>query len=318
MKKEDNWVNLTKLLCVLIVLLGHYNFTDWAGTNWLLYTVKSAVSVMFIYSGYYLCRNKILDEHEKTKEYLGHLGLMVIVWALLDFFNDVGNSGRTLDAVSEIFQDDMFNFVRLDYGHLWYIQNLFLAVAIMFIFKKKHFRVWEIILLIVLQKCYYWLLICSLASIGIGFILAESEKAFGKKRLITCLCTGVISAVILCGFSYEWFSIGGVCQEIIIETMRYVLAVSVAVVSLCMDSLVPFNLGMAGRYIRKLSTVIYLSHMMFVDFSFKVAAHNGALWAEKNFFIYSAGTAVIMSFTTGIVLVAVSGLKKFRWLRKIF
>lgn len=228
MKKEDNWVNLTKLLCVLIVLLGHYNFTDWAGTNWLLYTVKSAVSVMFIYSGYYLCRNKILDEHEKTKEYLGHLGLMVIVWVLLDFFNDVGNSGRTLDAVSEIFQDDMFNFVRLDYGHLWYIQNLFLAVAIMFIFKKKHFRVWEIILLIVLQKCYYWLLICSLASIGIGFILAESEKAFGKKRLITCLCTGVVSAVILCGFSYEWFSIGGVCQEIIIETMRYVLAVSVA------------------------------------------------------------------------------------------
>ena len=52
-KKEDNWVNLIKLLCIFIVVLGHYNYTDWNGTVWLLYIVKSAVSVMFIYSGYY-------------------------------------------------------------------------------------------------------------------------------------------------------------------------------------------------------------------------------------------------------------------------
>lgn len=66
-KKEDNWVNLIKLLCIFIVVLGHYNYTYWNGTVWLLYIVKSAVSVMFIYSGYYLCKNKVLDDYDKTK-----------------------------------------------------------------------------------------------------------------------------------------------------------------------------------------------------------------------------------------------------------
>lgn len=33
-KKEDNWVNLIKLFCVFIVVFGHYNYTDWAGTKY--------------------------------------------------------------------------------------------------------------------------------------------------------------------------------------------------------------------------------------------------------------------------------------------
>lgn len=254
----------------------------------------------------------------KMEIYLEHLGKIVIVWAFLGFLYDVFYSDKTIEAIRKIFQDDMFEFVRFDYGHLWYIQNLFLAVAIMFIFKKKHFEVWEVILLIVLQKCYYWLLICALASIGIGYILADTEKVFDKKKMITCLCTGVIAVVILCGFSYGWLSMGEWGKEIVIETMRYVLAVSVAVFGLSLDSLVPLDFGVTGRYIRKLSTVIYLSHMMFIEPSFQVAAHNGALWGEKDYFIYSAGTAVILSIVTGIVLIIASERKLFRWLKEIF
>lgn len=205
-----------------------------------------------------------------------------------------------------------------DSGHFWYIQNLFFAVAIMFIFQKKHFKVWEVILLIILQKCYYWLLICSLASIGIGYILAETERCFDKRKLLISLCTGIIATVTLCGFSYGGLNMPYSLDDIIIEAMRYVLSTSMAVIGLCMDSAAPIKLGRMGRHIRKLSTGVYLSHNIFVEFTFKVAAHFGAVWGEKEFFIYSAGTAVLLSVATGTALVIVSEWKPFRILKKIY
>lgn len=66
----------------------------------------------------------------KMEIYLEHLGKIVIVWAFLGFLYDVFYSDKTIEAIRKIFQDDMFEFVRFNYGHLWYIQNLFLAVAI--------------------------------------------------------------------------------------------------------------------------------------------------------------------------------------------
>lgn len=30
-KEEDNWINLIKLAAVLVVVLGHYNYTDVVG-----------------------------------------------------------------------------------------------------------------------------------------------------------------------------------------------------------------------------------------------------------------------------------------------
>lgn len=218
----------------------------------------------------------------------------------------------------KLFQDTMYDFCRFESGRFWYIQNLFMAVALMFISKKKHFKMWEVILLIVVQKCYYWLLICSLASIGIGFILAETEKLLDKKRLMICLYTGVIAAVVLCGFSYGWLNIPHALEEVAVEAMRYVLSTSVAVIGLCMDSLVPVQLGNVGRYIRKLSTVIYLSHMLFIGYTFDVAAAHGAMWGDKKFYIYSAGTVVMLSIVTGMALIIVSELKPFKILKKIY
>lgn len=212
----------------------------------------------------------------------------------------------------------MFDVARFNSGHFWYIQNLFLAVAMMFLFQKKHFKIWEVILLIFLQKCYYWLLICALASMGIGFILAETERKFDKKKLLLSLCIGVIAAGTLCGFSYGKISIWYVSDEIIIEIMRYVLSVSVAVVGICLDSIAPLRLGAAGHYIRKISTVIYLSHNLFTEFTFKIASHYGALWGEEKFFAYSAGSAVLLSFATGMALILVSEIKPFRRLKKLY
>lgn len=316
--KEDNWVNLIKLLCVLIVILGHYSYTEWAGAIWLTHIVKSAVRIMFIYSGYYLRKNNILGEHDKTQKYLKHLGTMATVWVFFYFLRDVGYSEKTWNAVNEMIQSTMYDYIRFDSGHFWFVQNLFLAVAIMFVFQKKHFKVWEIIFLVVLQSCYYWNLLCALTGIGIGFVLAESKKTFDKEALFIWLITAMISAGMLCGFSYGWIHVPFVLENMLIESMKYVLAVSVAVVALCMDALVPIYFGSAGRYIRKLSTVAYLSHNIFVEFTFKVASHYGAPWGDKKFFFYSAGTAILMSFTTGVILIAASEWKPLRILKKIY
>lgn len=318
-KKEDNWVNLIKLFCVFIVVFGHYNYTDWAGTKWLLYIVKSAVSVMFIYSGYYLSKNKVLDDFDKTQKYLKHLVIMTVVWLLIYFVRDVIQGEHTLESVEQIFQDTMFNFVQFNSGHIWYIQNLFLAVALMFVFRKKHFGIGEIILLIAAQKCYYWLLICALASIGIGCLLAEIEHKFDRTCCFACLGTGIAAIAVMCGFSYGWigtrYVLGG---DIMIEIMRYAASVSVAVVGLCLDTMIPLNMSVIGHYIRKLSTVVYLCHTLFIQYTFQVASSHGALWGEKKFFIYSAGTGMLLSIITGIVLIIVSEIKPFRWLKKIY
>lgn len=317
-KKEDNWVNLIKLLCIFIVVLGHYNYTYWNGTVWLLYIVKSAVSVMFIYSGYYLCKNKVLDDYDKTKKYLERLAVITVVWVFLYFIRDVMQGEHTIDAVSQIFQNNMYDFTRFDSGHLWYIQNLFLAVVMMFTFRKKHFKIGQIILLIALQKCYYWLLICALASIGIGYFLAEIECKFDWKHFFVCLCTGIVAAVVLCGFAYGWISAPVILKEVAIETMRYVLSASVAIVGLSLDSVLPLNMKVTGHYIRKLSTVVYLCHNLFVQYTFQVASGHGALWKSRDFFLYSVGTAIWLSVITGIAIIIVSEIKPFRWLKRIY
>ena len=159
---------------------------------------------MFIYSGYYLSKNKVLDDFDKTQKYLKHLVIMTVVWLLIYFVRDVIQGEHTLESVEQIFQDTMFNFVQFNSGHIWYIQNLFLAVALMFVFRKKHFGIGEIILLIAAQKCYYWLLICALASIGIGCLLAEIEHKFDRTCCFACLGTGIAAIAVMCGFSYGW------------------------------------------------------------------------------------------------------------------
>lgn len=317
-KKDDNWVNLIKLLCVFIVVLGHYNYTNWAGSMWLKYIVKSAVSVMFIYSGYYLCKNKILDDHEKTKKYLIRLAIITISWLLIYFITDVIQSEHTLESVNQIFQEYMSDLVKFDNGHIWYIQNLFLAVALMFAFRKMHFKIGEIVILLIVQKCYYWLLICALANLGIGCVLADIEHKFDRKRCMMCLCTGIAAITIICGFSYGWITTSDFLQGIIIEIMRYIASTSVATVGLCLDAMIPIKMNVTGHYIRKLSTVVYLSHMLFMQYTFQVASNHGALWGEKQFFIYSAGTALILSIATGGILILLSEIKPLRWLKKIY
>ena len=121
----------------------------------------------------------------------------------------------------------------------------------------------------------------------------------------------------LCAFSYGEISVN-IFIEVVIEAMRYLLSTSVAAIGICMDLLVPLRLGIAGHYIRKISTVIYLCHNLFVQYAFEVAADHGALWGEEKFFIYSVGTAIILSFGTGILLCAISELKPFGWLKKIY
>lgn len=77
--------------------------TDWGGTGWFLYIVKSAVSVMFIYSGYYLCKNKTLQEQDKAEKYLVHLGTSTVVRVLLYFLRDVGCAEKTWGTINETF-----------------------------------------------------------------------------------------------------------------------------------------------------------------------------------------------------------------------
>lgn len=319
MAKEDNWVNIVKLLSIFTVLLGHYNYYDnLEFGHFLTHIVKGGVCVMFIYNGYYLYKNKTLDSHDKTIGYLSRLAVMAGVWITLYFLKDIWYGEKTAAAVYGAFCSLLENAARFNNGVLWYVQNLFLAVALLFVFKKKRFRMWEFVMLALLLRCYYWLLLFALLGIGIGYVLAEHEDRLGKKALLASLSGAVLSVVVLWAVIYGKLSTGTWLDLMVADLGKYTLAASMATAGICMDKVLPLALGKNGRYLRKISTVIYLSHLLFTEITFRVAAALGAQWGTVKFFVYSAGTAAVLSVITGIVLIAASGWKPLKFLKRIY
>lgn len=324
-KEENVWVDLGKLLCIFVVVAGHCYFVEGDRFYWLRGLVKACVQVMFVFNGYYLAKNKTLLSPEKGRKYIGHLLMMCVCWEAIYFastayYADKTQPGWFLNRLVE----EMENFSSLNSGPLWYIQNLVFVVLVLYVMQKKCFSGKEVLLVFLLSSLVGKRMDRAFVGVMLGYYLAQKQeelKERGKGKT-----WGLGTAICLTSFGLMMISYcttmnagiwGGHGALIIQSVLRNLFSVSFVWAVLEINALLPIKAGWAGYGLRKISTIIYLSHMLFIQKSIDIVGRYH-MWGTVEFFFRITEAVILMSILLGVLMICLSRFQMFRWLKRVY
>lgn len=339
-RKENGLVDITKVICALIVVAGHCYLADVPGFAWYTNLVTLAVQIFFIFSGYFLVAAHTLEQEQKSATYVRHLFGMTMVWAVLYFILNL----LITDKSSAVWVYDFVNlwtefFSSLNSGHLWYLQNMLIVVAVLLGMKKTSFSWKETFVLLVITTLFYGRITRAVLGIAVGMRLAQmdgkmqkckgkadakmSADASGKvhaenKSAVIYLSAvaALVVAVVVLWTGREHAALNGIMTNAVINITSILLAY--------MALHIPMPSGrMNYVYIRKQSTLIYLVHLLLVPFVAKVmeklplstiwGKEKGLIWCLCLTAIVTAGSVIF-----GAIVIALTKNRKFAWLKKLY
>lgn len=317
-KREDVWVNLTKIWCVCIVVIQHCNMADCVWLNWFPEYTDTCVQVMFIFSGYYLVRNQSLQSEEKGSRYIRHLVGMVLIWEIIYFFTDLCYTDKTASGwLYQYMTQCMDSFVRLSSGHLWYIQNLTFVIMILYCLKKERYGWKEVVFFLIAASFFPVHVIRTAAGVFFGGYLAQNKKEAAKGKAAVLLIAAIAFSACMITLYYIEVSFSYFIYLSSIQLLLNLAAMAFACWAIDMDELYPINAGAAGYYIRKIATNIYLLHVMFIQIAMRVTEHH-AVWGETKYSFIAAMYTTIFSIAAGVVLIWLSRRKRFQWIKYLY
>lgn len=340
-RKENGLVDITKVICALIVVAGHCYLADVPGFAWYTNLVTLAVQIFFIFSGYFLIAAHTLEQEQKATKYVRHLFGMTMVWAVFYFILNL----LITDKSSAVWVYDFMNlwtefFSSFNSGHLWYLQNMLIVVVLLLGMKKTSFSWKETLALFVIATLFYGRITRAVLGIAVGICLAQmdgkmqqckgkadakmSADASGKVRAGKNKSLGMFligAATLAAAGGILWMgnhnaAVTGIMTNYIINMTSILLAYA----ALHM----PMPSGKVNYvYIRKQSTLIYLVHLLLVPFVAKVMAKlplSGILGGEKGLIwcLCLAAIVTVGSVIFGAIVIALAKHEKFAWLKKLY
>lgn len=318
-KREDIWVNFTKIWCVCIVVIQHCNMTNCEWLKWFPEYTDTCVQVMFIFSGYYLVKNKSLQSEEKGRRYMKHLAGMVLIWEIIYFFADLCYTDKTAsDWMYQYVTQCVDSFVSLRSGHLWYIQNLVFVVMILYCLKKERYGWKEVIFFLIAVSFFPVHVIRTAAGLFFGGYLAQNkEKYQGRGRTAVLFIAAIAFSACMIALNYIETAFSCPLYPSSIQLLLNLAAMALACWAINMDELYPLNVGAAGYYIRKIATNIYLMHAMFIQLAMRLTGHH-AMWGETKYSFITAMYTAIFSIAASVVLIWLSRRERFQWLKYLY
>lgn len=340
-RKENGLVDITKVICALIVVAGHCYLADVPGFAWYTNLVTLAVQIFFIFSGYFLVAAHTLEQEQKATNYVRHLFGMTMVWAVLYFILNL----LITDKSSTVWVYDFINlwtefFSCFNSGHLWYLQNMLIVVVLLLGMKKTSFSWKETLALFVIATLFYGRITRAVLGIAVGICLAGMDRKMqerkanagakacaggaisvntGKNKSIGMFLIGVGSVAVAGGILWlgsDNAAVAGIMTNYIIN-MTSILLAYVALH-------IPMPSGKVNYvYIRKQSTLIYLVHLLLVPFVAKVMAKLplSGIWGEEKGLIWCLCLTAIVtvgSVIFGAIVIALAKREKFAWLKKLY
>lgn len=319
-RKENGLVDITKVICALIVVAGHCYLADVPGFAWYTNLVTLAVQIFFIFSGYFLVAAHTLEQEQKATNYVRHLFGMTMVWAVLYFVLNL----LITDKSSTVWVYDFINlwtefFSCFNSGHLWYLQNMLIVVVLLLGMKKTSFSWKETLVLFVIATLFYGRITRAVLGIAVGICLAGMDRKMQERKVNGMFLIGVGTVAVAGGILWlgsNNAAVAGIMTNYIIN-MASILLAYVALH-------IPMPSGKVNYvYIRKQSTLIYLVHLLLVPFVAKVMAKLplSGIWGEEKGLIWCLCLTAIVtvgSVIFGAIVIALAKREKFAWLKKLY
>ena len=319
-RKENGLVDITKVICALIVVAGHCYLADVPGFAWYTNLVTLAVQIFFIFSGYFLVAAHTLEQEQKATKYVRHLFGMTMVWAVLYFVLNL----FITDKSSTVWVYDFINlwtefFSSFNSGHLWYLQNMLIVVVLLLGMKKTSFSWKETLALFVIATLFYGRITRAVLGIAVGICLAGMDRKMQERKVNGMFLIGVGTVAVAGGILWlgsNNAAVAGIMTNYIINMTSILLAY--------MALHIPMPSGKVNYvYIRKQSTLIYLVHLLLVPFVAKVMAKLplSGIWGEEKGLIWCLCLTAIVtvgSVIFGAIVIALSKREKFAWLKKLY
>ena len=275
---------------------------------------RIAVPFFFIASGFFLFSGKTLDK-KRTMRYLKKVLVLYVVWSILYIpfrLYDIGQTvGFTSETIRMLVKEVLF---ISSYNHLWYLNALFYATALILILtrflKFKHVFILSVILFLL-----------GLAGDSYYGIFKELPVFSGiLKYLLKTFYT--TRNGFMFGFMFMMIG-GGISYQKSIKSMPFMFIISF--ILMIVETFILMRLEIARDYnmfiflvptsyflftwlisfkanekntisVRNMSFLIYVSHMLFLEIFRRVLTHND--WHLNKF--YSPITLMVVLISTTI------------------
>lgn len=326
-RNEYAVVNIARIAGACVILAKHCFLSDAYGMYWLNGFAKAVVQMYFVFSGYFFIKSGAADSPARQKHWMKHLLCLTLLWSAVFFVTDIPYVDR---SAPHWFLDYIISETRdlcgLAFGDLWYVQNLIVVVALLVMLHKFEFSGKELLLYLTLTVFTEGKLLRALVAAAFGMYLA-SEKPGEKKAEHGKLCAAGFGAFVFLIVLYEMLEGGfdAVWVRYAANFAWNTTGLWLALVALCLDQRRCETGQQTGRtyYLRKLSTVIYFVHLVFVPLSYgfvarylpSIAAYGGRsiVWSGT-----VAGLTLAASLVFGAAVLFLAKRKGFRWLKYLY
>ncbi len=327
---ENVWVDLVKIFCAFVVAAGHCLFSSSVLLSWLPDAVACAVQILFLFSGYYAAKTGVLKERDKISGYLAHLLRMLLVWMGIYFVYGAYHTDKTASVWLYMYaKAEIEKAAGLDSGHLWYIEVLVVVAALLYCLKKTKITTKEMLASVVFSAVFWNTLSRGIAGLAVGIWLAgrteEEKKQEGRKNTWQVLSVGAPAFALIIACHYTDFGM----PFWLLQIMKY-LMLHVAAAAVCRTAVQAGRtvvraengrgIGCGGKtayYIRKISTFVYLSHMLFLQQGIGFAS-NYTAWDSGHGWLLCSVYVAAVSTALGIAVIWLSGRRGFGWVRRLY
>lgn len=351
-QQNYNAIDVAKFICSILVVMIHIAPFGFQNDTSIFYYMnfglqqalcRIAVPLFFIFSGFLLYRKTPLDNFSTrpTKKYIKHISFLYLIWSIIYFplslLDIIYNPNGVSAGVTLYIRDSIF---KGSYGHLWYLTSLMFAVVLISFLlyrkwtPKKIFYTSLIFYIFGLLGDGYYGIISPLMSIPfIGKILSLYFKIFDTTRnglffafffvsvgmffsntTITlpkkkALLLFLASLVVLCVESFTLLKFN-------IARDHNVLLFTIPSAMFCFIYLKSLNLrdGKIYKYLRLLCSLIFYGHL-WVNFCVSrwIYSFDGIGSTCVPFMV-----TLILTIIIALVVIKISTIKGFRWLKKLY
>lgn len=328
-------VDLCKFIMAFVVIAIHtnpvVNCTNPIVVRIVVIIEDLAVPFFFITAGFFLfykMENSLSFQLQRIDKYLEKIFVLYCAWTFLSFpltlygYTQSGNSmiGCVLSYIK------YFLFVGKLYNsyHLWYLLALIYAVLIIRFMLKRNLKTQYIVLVAIFFYSMNEFMQYTMEYMQDGMSIIHKlayiyQYIFNKGGIFTGMIYVVAGMLIAQSRQYlnRWISIFAIiginiskvyCNAVVGDYLKILEAVLVFMVIISVE----IGDGSGYRYLRKASTIIYLSHLIWYSlYSFLIIKEPNKLGLDS-----FVATSLLSMIYAGLVIVLMQK-PKFQWLKKI-
>ena len=350
--RQNNAIDLAKFICAAFVVAIHvapFGSTNGTGVisyfNFFIqdYLARIAVPFFFITSGYFLFRKTDMNNFDikPAKQYVIRLIKLYLIWSLIYFPVKLGSiitdKKGILHGISTYFKDFIFS---TSYSHLWYLNALIFATAILSLLLYKRVKPAILIagggifyllglfgqswfgFLEPLRNTFVWDILKSVQSliittrdglfdglifVGIGMLFAYYEIKLTRKQSVAGLTVSLILLFVESfGLQYLGYSRSHDTYLFLVPTAFFLFAV-------IRDIKLPDN--PKYKRMRILSSLIYFIHPWI---KIILGALTYIVFKKQAIFLISFILTFTIAFFLSSAVIRLSEKPKGKWLKNLY